>query len=146
MHFLTDDLTSFHGRGKDSLPPNWPTCQCHVALTCVFLFIYLMRSMYWAKQGLILADTIHQNSTDRTFARAFYDRMSLSSYEFVLGLILLWVWTRAGTWAVPCRPGTLVPRSWDLGRAVPARHSRASCRPVLRLLGTRGTLCRVGMA
>jgi hypothetical protein len=132
MHFLTDDLTSFHGRGKDSLPPNWPTCQCHVALTCVFLFIYLMRSMYWAKQGLILADTIHQNSTDRTFARAFYDRMSLSSYEFVLGLILLWVWTRAGTWAVPCRPGTLVPRAApcldflarEARRAVPAWHDK----------------------
>jgi hypothetical protein len=38
---------------------------------------------------------------------------------------------RAGTWAVPARPGL---------------HSRASCRPVLKLLGTRGTSCRAGMA
>jgi hypothetical protein len=31
-------------------------------------------------------------------------------------------------------------------RAGPARHSCASCRPVLRLLGTRGTSCRASMA
>jgi hypothetical protein len=37
--------------------------------------------------------------------------------------------TRAGTWAVPCWPGPAL-----------------SCRSVLRLLGTRGTSCRAGMA